>query len=191
MQLTNKRIWIITLVALASTALFAGDKYTYFDGKSSKSAYLRAEYIADLNPGHDLRVFLADSGAKMVHQSGGVRIWKLANQSMITDLRSGRIPTNLSGGFSQVFTSGRDGGSFKALAGGVIVALKKEWSASEVQVWADTHGYNLQRKLPLSGNYYVVDGASGIGSLHLANEIRLQQGVLWSSPNWWREVQLK
>ena len=191
MRITKKLTFIATLFALALSSAFANERYAYFDGNRSKNAYLRADYLADFNPGNDLRVILADSGARLVHQSGGARIWKLQNSSMIEDLRAGRIPTGLTGRFSQVFTSGRENGNFKALAGGVIVALKKGWSASEVQTWANTHGYTLQKKLPMAGNYYVVGGATGIASLYLANEIRQKQGVLWSSPNWWRQVQLK
>ena len=79
------------------------------------------------------------------------------------------------------------------LPGGVLLALDADWDESQVADFFDRHGIEADRvsELGFIPNGFVVDTEPGFPSLELANALAGEDGVLVSSPNWWREVQAK
>ena len=91
-----------------------------------------------------------------------------------------------------VFRS-ESGGGLMTLPGGVLLVLDEKWTESEVEV------FFAQNDIPADGwselgfleNGFLVQTEPGLPSLELANELAAQEGVVISSPNWWREVETR
>ena len=84
------------------------------------------------------------------------------------------------------------GGGKMTLPGGIILALDPEWDREEVERFFSRHGIALDRasELDFLTNGFFVETEAGFPSLELANTLAEQDGVLLSSPNWSREVEL-
>ena len=88
-----------------------------------------------------------------------------------------------------VFRS-ESGGELMTLPGGVLLALDPEWDQARVETFFSQNGIAADRtsELGFIENGFLVKTGPGFPSLELANALAGQDGVLVSSPNWWREV---
>ena len=79
------------------------------------------------------------------------------------------------------------------LPGGVILALEPEWDQATVESFLSRNGLSLEQtsELDFLDNGFFVETEPGFPSLELANALAGQDGVILSSPNWAREVELK
>ena len=91
-----------------------------------------------------------------------------------------------------VFRS-ESGGGLMTLPGGVLLALDPDWEGDEVNDFFTQNGISLDRtsELGFIENGFLIDTEPGFPSLELANELAAMDGVLISSPNWWREAEAK
>ena len=91
-----------------------------------------------------------------------------------------------------VFRS-ESGGALMTLPGGTILALDPEWDQDAVEKFFSRNGISLERasELDFLDNGFFVETEPGFPSLELANALAGQEGVILSSPNWAREVELK
>ena len=91
-----------------------------------------------------------------------------------------------------VFRS-ESGGELMTLPGGVVLALDPEWDQATVEKFFAQNGISLDRtsELDFLDNGFFVETEPGFPSLELANVLADQDGVILSSPNWSREVELK
>ena len=91
-----------------------------------------------------------------------------------------------------VFRS-ESGGGLMTLPGGVLLALDPDWDGDEVRDFFTQNGISLDRtsELEFIENGFLIDTEPGLPSLELANELAAKDGVLISSPNWWREAAAK
>ncbi len=91
-----------------------------------------------------------------------------------------------------VFRS-ESGGGLMTLPGGVLLVLDPEWDQSKVEAFLTRNGISTERVSDLGflRNGFMVETEPGFPSLELANELASQQGVVVSSPNWWREVEAR
>ena len=91
-----------------------------------------------------------------------------------------------------VFRS-ESGGALMTLPGGIILALDPEWDQDAVEKFFSQNGISLERasELDFLDNGFFVETEPGFPSLELANALAGQEGVILSSPNWSREVELK
>ncbi len=80
-------------------------------------------------------------------------------------------------------------GTLMTLPGGVLLVLDAEWSKAETNAFFARNRIKLSRvsDLALTANSFLVETEPGFPSLNLANTLAAQDGVLISSPNWWRE----
>ena len=90
-----------------------------------------------------------------------------------------------------VFRS-ESGGELMTLPGGVILALDPEWDQAAVEKFFSRNGISLDRtsELDFLDNGFFVETEPGFPSLELANALAGQEGVIISSPNWARELDL-
>ena len=90
-----------------------------------------------------------------------------------------------------VFRS-ESGGGLMTLPGGIILALDPEWDQAAVEKFFSQNGISLDRtsELDFLDNGFFVETEPGFPSLELANALAGQEGVILSSPNWAREVDL-
>ena len=79
------------------------------------------------------------------------------------------------------------------LQGGVVLALAPEWDRAAVESFFLRNDVALKRtsELDFLDNGFFVETEPGFPSLELANALAGQEGVILSSPNWSREVELK
>ena len=91
-----------------------------------------------------------------------------------------------------VFRS-ESGGELMTLPGGIMLALDPEWDQAAVEEFFSRNGISLDRtsELDFLDNGFFVETEPGFPSLELANALAGQDGVIISSPNWAREVELK
>ena len=91
-----------------------------------------------------------------------------------------------------VFRS-ESGGGLMALPGGVLLALDPEWDQARVDSFFSENDISNDRTSVLSfiENGFLLETEPGFPSLYMANELALKDGVIISSPNWWREVETK
>ena len=90
-----------------------------------------------------------------------------------------------------VFRS-ESGGELMTLPGGIMLALDPEWDQAAVEEFFSRNGISLDRtsELDFLVNGFFVETEPGFPSLELANALAGQEGVIISSPNWAREVDL-
>ena len=103
-----------------------------------------------------------------------------------------RKQSELGSGGQPVFRS-ESGGELMTLPGGIILALDPEWDQDAVEKFFSRNGISLERasELDFLDNGFFVETEPGFPSLDLANDLAGQEGVILSSPNWAREVELK
>ena len=91
-----------------------------------------------------------------------------------------------------VFRS-ESGGGLMTLPGGVLLALDPDWDQAKVDTFFSQNGIPKDRtsELDFIDNGFLVDTEPGFPSLELANELATNDGVLISSPNWWRDAEAK
>ena len=86
-----------------------------------------------------------------------------------------------------VFRS-ESGGGLMTLPGGVLIALDPEWDKDTVDTFFAQNDIPADRRSELGfiHNGFKVKTEPGFPSLDLANTLAAQDGVVVSSPNWWR-----
>ncbi len=91
-----------------------------------------------------------------------------------------------------VFRS-ESGGELMTLPGGVLLALDPEWDLSRIDSFFLENDISKDRtsELTFIENGFFVETEPGFPSLDLANDLAAKDGVVISSPNWWREAQTK
>ena len=91
-----------------------------------------------------------------------------------------------------VFRS-ESGGELMTLPGGVLLALDPGWDQARVADFFSENGISKANasELGFIENGFFIETGPGFLSLELANELAARDGVVISSPNWWREVQPK
>ena len=79
------------------------------------------------------------------------------------------------------------------LPGGVLLALDPAWDQAMVDRFLAENGIPIASASELSfiENGFFIETGPGFWSLELANKLAAKDGVVISSPNWWREVQPK
>ena len=79
------------------------------------------------------------------------------------------------------------------LPGGVLLALDPQWDRDRVDSFFSENGISkeIASELGFIENGFFIETGPGFPSLELANGLAAKDGVVISSPNWWREVQPK
>ncbi|TGN11146.1 hypothetical protein EHS11_08310 [Leptospira ilyithenensis] len=130
-----------------------------------------------------------DNTAKLVKSKGRANIWKTNINSLSADalklLDQTQSPKIR---YSPVFRSKKNG-FIMALPGNIVIEFLSYWSDNQIENWLATKGFKPIKKLDISErNFYEIETPAGIASLNIANLLIGQEGVVSSSPNWWREA---
>ena len=85
------------------------------------------------------------------------------------------------------------GGGMMTLPGGVLLVLDAEWDQSEIERFFLDNNISTDRisELGYLTNGFLIETEPGLVALEVANALADQQGIVLSSPNWWREVEAK
>ena len=75
------------------------------------------------------------------------------------------------------------------LPGGVLLVFDRDWRQAETNAFFVSRSIAKGRVSPLGAvpNGFVVATEPGFAALELANALAGEDGVVLSSPNWWRE----
>ena len=113
---------------------------------------------------------------------GGPRVFKAPASSFKPRTATGTTT-------SPVFRAGSSPAArMMALPGGVIVTFNPQWTESQVREFAASKGLEVQQRLEITGNWYVLKTEPGLASLQTANRLQESGAVVGSSPNWWKET---
>lgn len=113
---------------------------------------------------------------------GGPRLYKAPAASFKPRTETGTST-------SPVFRLGTSpGGRLMALPGGMVVTFKPEWTDAQVREWAARKGLEVQQRLEIAGNWYVLKTEPGLASLEAANALQESGEVVAASPNWWKST---
>ena len=81
-------------------------------------------------------------------------------------------------------------GQLLAPVGGVILILEESWTNATIETFLDRHGIaDDADPLEWLKNGYSVRTEPGLAALELANRLADLEGVVLSTPNWWREME--
>ena len=143
-----------------------GRVYTWRDGDRTRKAYLQADLVVSRGGA----VSLTESSVARTPQGGVVRV---------------ASASEVEGG--PVFRS--SSGALMTLPGGVLLVLDGNWGEAEVDAFFQRNGIASERVSPLGElpNGFKVETDPGFVSLELAHALAELEGVVLSSPNWWRE----
>ena len=148
-----------------------GTVYTWEDGDRTQRVVLQDDLVVQDNdaitPGDEV----------VARGVGGSIVQKQPNEAV--DARP-------------VFRS-ESGGELMTLPGAVLLALDPEWDGDKVKDFFSQNDISSDRtsELEFIENGFLIDTEPGFPSLELANELAARDGVVLSSPNWWREAQAK
>ena len=148
-----------------------GGVYTWEDGDRTMRVVLQNDLVVQDNTAINSKDEVIRRGAK---------------QSIV---RKDSLPVRNGG---PVFRS-ESGGGLMTLSGGVLLALDPEWDQEKVEAFFEDNGISLEGTTVLDflKNGFLIETLPGFPSLEQANALAGQDGVIASSPNWAREVELK
>lgn len=89
---------------------------------------------------------------------------------------------------SPLFRTGSRAGRLMALPGGMVVTFKPEWSDAQVREFVASKGLEVQQRMEIAGNWYVLRTEPGLAALKAANALHESGKVVSASPNWWKET---
>ena len=148
------------------TVPLRGAVYTWQDGDRTLRAFLQSDLVVR----HD--------GAGAGPRTPGAR----AGPGMIA-----RVARAAEAGGQPVFRS--SSGALMTLPGGVLLVFDRDWRKAETDAFLASRGIARNRVSPLGAipNGFVVATGPGFAALELANALAGEDGVVLSSPNWWKE----
>lgn len=161
--------------------------YSWHDGERVQKAWLDPNLIAHFGTENNVKDQLTRGygEAREVVRSGVVQVYALPSGTDVTKAAT-QMQSGGSGAFSPVFHETPNTASpMRALPGGVIVQLPKDWSSNQVDNWLKARNLQRTHDLSFSPNLIVVDSAPGLASLELANRLNGQSDVVSAQPNWW------
>lgn len=189
----------LLISSLGASADVTAQTYNYYDVGKSKTIELVpnlvADFVVETQNQYQAQSVITSSvqalspGAQLTDEgSGNTRIWRTTTAIEPKMVKASSYGSTTQGStLSPVF---QEGGSLKALPGGVIVNFAKGTTPDQVKSWALSKGYNVKEKLSF-GNYYLIDTPAGIDSLNLANQWHTSGEVVSATPNWWRKLSPK
>ena len=158
-----------------------GTVYTYQDGEKTRRVILQPRPVA--------RETVADTAEDGAVKRGTAEDGAVKRRQVDSGVHK---QPKLAGDRQLVFRS-ESGGELMTLPGGLLLALDPQWDRDAVESFFSRNGIALERtsELDFLDNGFFVETEPGFPSLELANALAGQDGVILSSPNWAREVELK
>jgi hypothetical protein len=173
--------FLVVIISIPGMALAgSGAGAYYYDGGNKIAIVEDAGLMADFTRQSSARSVkkLFPTLEKIDSGAGGPQVYKVQAGAMKMAADSG----------AKVAPVYRQGGRMMSLPGGVIVTFNPSWSDAQANQWAVAKGYEIQQKLNITGNWYIIKTAPGLDSLNTANAIQESGEVVSASPNWWVET---
>jgi hypothetical protein len=175
------------VVGKAPAAPALARSLSWHDGQGRREVWVNPRLLAEFpSEGVTSAVSRIEPRARPVPSRGGARIWEVDDSSQVL----ARIRREQPGSrVSPVLHDVPSPASAKrALPGNVIVQLDPAWNPAAVDGWIAKRGLRVVRKLPVTGNAYLVASEPGLPSLELANALASEGQVRAAYPDWWQET---
>lgn len=157
--------WIFITVATLGVSLFAeSGRYTWKENGVTREVFLVENSVADFSV-------------------PGVQVRKVSKTAFRKSMQAG-LPAYQ----SPVFSDSPNGGSLRALPGGLVVTFPKTVSQTEAQAWARRHGVEIDKRIGTSGPMWLMKSEPGLPGLELANRISESTPGVSVTPNWWLQL---
>ncbi len=167
-------------------------EYVWYDGDREQSVWLDPQLVVEFDPDSESEqaVKQANTSARVVpveRIQPGIRLWQIDNNAdaAVAMLKSGHPQ----GRYSPVFHDGtsRDA-RMRALPGNIIVYLNPQWDEPAIHAWLTLHKLQVEKKLEIGPNIYVIKTGPGLEALDTANGLYRSGEVKAAFPDWWQEV---
>lgn len=180
----------IVIIVLSLHSLIA-QEYFYYDGTEKKRLYLKKDYIIDFSEEDHFSRQIQNKGT-IIKKIGNAKIYQVKDKDMISKIKKGvlsKSQQNTSFKISEVFTTDPNSGTMMALPGRIILSFKDNITKEQIENFLQSRNLQVIRKqMILNKEYYVISAPTGIASLELANELRLQPEIEISRPDFWIEI---
>ncbi len=158
-----------------------GEAVVWYDGDKRRTSRVMPGLVAEFAGQDDIQTksVPATTGAPVLSERG-VSIWKVDSTAYSTKAAQ-TLPRN----HSPVF---KDGGSMRALPGGVVVILNPSLTQLEVEQWFESQQLEIANQLTFAKYAYLVSTDAGLAALNVANRLVEEsdkQIVISVTPNWW------
>lgn len=176
----------VHLPATADGAPPAPDTF-YYDGDKKIVVTPQPDLVAEFITGDTPSAVLAavPNAAELASGAGGPRVFKTPSAGFKERTATGSST-------SPVFRSGTSpAGRLMALPGGMLVNFKADWSDAQVREFCQTRKLEIERRLDITGNWYVLKTLPGRASLVAANTLHESKLVLSATPNWWKQMSIR
>lgn len=182
------KLLILELLFFICTA-HATEYFWYEDG-AKHTIYLQEDLIAYFGEApqaaEDTSEKAMIASLNLVSESGNTRIYKIANTEMIQAKSTAPAADKT----SPVFSNSKNGTSYRALPGGLLVTFKNEMTEENIKDWAKQNNIEIDKKLNIiEQNIWSFKTQSGLASLDLANSFVGQENIVTAQPNWWFKVE--
>ena len=189
-------LWPTTHAASAAGVAAGGkmaltERIVWYDGDQQRSAWVNPTLVAEFpRPGAENEasaLHAANPAARLVSgRQGAVRLWHVESGSIARRATAQVAPEAR---LSPVLHEGNSAdGRMRALPGDVVVRFKPEWTEAQIQAWAQANGHVLGKRMPLTGNVYLIRTDAGLVSVEVANTIHRSGEVIYATPNWWQQM---
>lgn len=191
----NRAIALLTaVVALCCVHLPASaegapaplDTY-YYDGEKKLTITPQPDLVAEFVVGDKASAVLkaVPAATEVPSGSGGPRVFKTPSAAFKPRTEAGTTT-------SPVFRTGTSpAGRLMALPGGMLVNFKADWSEAQVREFCQAKKLEIERRLDILGNWYVLKTEPGRASLLAANALHESGQVVSATPNWWKQSTIR
>lgn len=166
--------------------------YPWYDGDQVRTVWLDPHLVADFNrrsPHEGMLKRVYPNAQEVPRGHAGMRLWR-------ADPRIGALPTlrrlkELAPGarYSPVLRDGpTEDAPLRALPGNVIVYFDPGWDEAVVNAWVQARGLEVEARLEIGRNAYVLATGPGLEALETANALYASGEVVAAFPDWWREL---
>ena len=171
-----------------------GETVHWYEDGERRTLYVVPGRVVELGRGSaaaESAVRSARPGAEVAAEHRGARIWSVPEEGLGT-----RAATDLQRAagsdarFSPLLRTGPEGGAEMALAGGVLVTLREDWSAERARRWLEAEGYTIEREYRF-GNRFLVATPAGPEAAEVARVLHEQAPVISAAPNLWQPLETR
>jgi hypothetical protein len=167
--------------------------YWYEEGER-RTLYVVPGRVVELGGGSaaaESAVRSVHPGAEVAAEHRGARIWSVpegeAGTRSATDLQRA---AGSDARFSPLLRTGPDGGAEMALAGGVLVTVREDWSADDARRWLEAEGYTVEREYRF-GNRFLIATPAGAEAAEVARALHQREPVTGATPNLWQPLETR
>ncbi|MFP4607214.1 MAG: hypothetical protein ACLFP7_06285 [Thiohalospira sp.] len=166
----------------------------WYEEGERRTLYVVPGRVVELGDGSaaaESAVRSARPGAEVAAEHRGARVWSVPEGEVGT--RAAGDLARAAGNearFSPLLRTAPDGGAEMALAGGVLVTLREDWSTEEGRRWLEAEGYTVEREYRF-GNRFLIATPAGAEAAEVARDLHQREPVTGAAPDLWQPLETR